>query len=358
MMSVNLGGFSAFILKLSKYMGGLILKLKSTLSAIALAACVATPAIAEDAGPIGVNIPLLTSPFWQAYQAYLPQYAEELGINMLEPVNSNYDSAKQMTDMANLLTLGAKAIVTTPIESGAVRPALQRAGKAGVPVVGVDVAPQAGPIAIVVRADNRAYGTKACEYISANIEAGPVVQIMGALASVNGRDRAEAFRECMAEKRPEVEVLEIPAEWMADIAASSLDALLVSNPDISGIYMHAGGAFLTATLQTLERKNLMVPRGEDGHIVIVSNDGIPQEFDAIREGKIDATVSQPADLYAYYGLLYAKMALEGHVFKAGPTDHDSMIVEVAPGVLEDQLPAPLITIDNVDDPNLWGNSKN
>lgn len=312
--------------------------------------------MAEDAGPVGVNIPLLTSPFWQAYQAYLPKYAAELGINMLEPVNSDYDSARQITDMNDLMTLGAKAIVTTPIESGAVSPALKKAADAGIPVVGVDVAPQQGPIAIVVRADNRAYGTKACEYIGANVKAGPVVQIMGALASVNGRDRAEAFRDCMATKYPDIKVLEIPAEWMADAAASGLDALLVSNPDISGIYMHAGGAFLTATVQTLERKGLMVPRGQEGHIVIVSNDGIPQEFDAIRAGQIDATVSQPADLYAYYGLLYAKMALEGHVFAAGPTDHDSTIVEVAPGVLEDQLPAPLVTIDNVDDPALWGNA--
>lgn len=334
------------------------MKFRSALSAAALFAIGVISAQAEEKGPIGVNIPLLTSPFWQAYQAYLPKYAEELNIEMLEPVNSDYDSAKQMTDMANLLTLGAKAIVTTPIESGAVRPALKRAANAGVPVVGVDVAPKAGPISIVVRADNRAYGTKACEYISDKVKAGPVVQIMGALASVNGRDRAEAFRECMAERRPDIEVLEIPAEWMADIAASSLDALLVSNPDISGIYMHAGGAFLTATLQTLERKNMLKLRGEDGHIVIVSNDGIPQEYQAIREGKIDATVSQPADLYAYYGLLYAKMALNGHEFKAGSTDHNSTIVEVAPGVLEDQLPAPLVTIENVDDPNLWGNAIN
>ena len=329
---------------------------KKSLGAALLALTMTTAANAADVGPVGVNIPLLTSPFWQAYQAYLPKYAKELGLDMLEPVNSDYDSAKQMTDMTNLTTLGAKVLVTTPIESAAVRPALKKAERAGIPVVSVDVAPQQGPIAIVVRADNRAYGSKACEYIGANIEKGPVVQIMGALASVNGRDRAEAFRDCMKNKYPKVEVLEIPAEWMADKAAASLDALLVSHPDISGIYMHAGGAFLTATLQTLERKGKLVKRGEDGHIVIVSNDGIPQEFDAIRKGLIDATVSQPADLYAYYGLYYAKKALAGEKFAVGPTDHDSNIVEVAPGVLEDQLPAPLVTIDNVDDPALWGNA--
>jgi ribose transport system substrate-binding protein len=314
-------------------------------------------AFASGAGPVGVNIPLLTSPFWQAYQAYLPKFAKELDINMLEPVNSDYDSAKQMTDMANLMTLGAKAIVTTPIESAAVRPALERAAAAGIPVIGVDVAPQTGPIAIVVRADNRAYGEKACEYIGAHVTAGPVVQIMGDLASVNGRDRAEAFRDCMKAKFPKLEVLEIPTKWEAAVAATGLDALLVSHPDISGIYMHAGGAFLSATLQTLERKGKLITTGQKGHVVIVSNDGIPQEYEAIRKGEIDATVSQPADLYAKYGLLYAKKTLAGEKFAVGPTDHGSKIVEVAPGVLEDQLSAPLVTKDNVDDASLWGNAK-
>ena len=96
--------------------------------------------------------------------------------------------------------------------------------------------------------------------------------------------------------------------------------------------------------------------GRAGFVVIVSNDGIPQEYDAIRKGEIDATVSQPADLYAKYGLMYLKEAISGKKFAAGPTDHDSTIVEVAPGVLEDQLSAPLVTKQNVDDKSLWGNT--
>ena len=96
--------------------------------------------------------------------------------------------------------------------------------------------------------------------------------------------------------------------------------------------------------------------GEKGHIVIVSNDGIPQEFDAIRKGEADATVSQPADLYAKYGMMYLKDAIAGKTFKADPTDHDSTILEVAPGVLEDQLSASLVTKEKVDDKSFWGNN--
>ncbi|MZF90790.1 sugar ABC transporter substrate-binding protein, partial [Streptomyces sp. SID5643] len=71
---------------------------------------------------------------------------------------------------------------------------------------------------------------------------------------------------------------------------------------------------------------------------------------------IDATVSQPADAYAKYGMYYIKAAMQGKRFKPGPTDHDSTIVKLPSGILEDQLPAPLVTKDNVDDPKLWGNT--
>jgi simple sugar transport system substrate-binding protein/ribose transport system substrate-binding protein len=119
--------------------------------------------------------------------------------------------------------------------------------------------------------------------------------------------------------------------------------------------MQAGGVFLAPTLQLLKSTGHLIPAGQPGHISIISNDGIPQEFDAIRQGQIDATVSQPADLYAKWALFYAKAAVQGSTFKPGATDHNSTILDVGNGQLEDQLPAPLVTKDNVDDKSLWGN---
>ena len=89
-------------------------------------------------------------------------------------------------------------------------------------------------------------------------------------------------------------------------------------------------------------------------------------FTALVQGKIDATVSQPADLYAKYALSYLKAAIEGRTFKPGRTDHDSTIVQIRDGVLEDQLSAPLVTAGGgtyggvpslrSDDTSLWGNN--
>ncbi len=310
---------------------------------------------AADTGKVGLGLPLLTSPFWQSYNNYLPKYAKEMGIEILAPVNSNNDPAQQITDMNNMVNLGAKGIVVGPIDSAAISRALDAASAKNVQVVAVDVAPTQGKVAMVVRADNHAYGAKACQYIGEHVKSGKVVQIEGDLASVNGRDRSEAFRECL-KRYPGLSLLEIPAGWKGDVAASALDSLLTANPDVKAIYMQAGGVYLAPTLQTLRRKQMLFPAGNEKHVVIVSNDGIPQEFDAIRKGEIDATISQPADLYAKYGLYYMKAALAGQTFKPGPTDHDSTIVQLQPGILEDQLPAPLVTKANVDDKSLWGNT--
>ncbi|MGH8921733.1 MAG: sugar ABC transporter substrate-binding protein, partial [Actinomycetes bacterium] len=310
----------------------------------------------DTSGKIGATLPLLTSPFWQAYNNYVPQMAKQQGLDVLPTVNADSDPAKLITDIGTLLNQGVKGLMVTPLDSAAIVAGLKQAENKNVPVVAVDVAPEGGKVAMVVRADNKAYGTKACDEIGKRVKSGKVVQVMGDLASVNGRDRSAAFRDCMKQKYPSVQVLEIAAEWKADKASSGLDSLLTANPDIKGVYMQAGGVYLAPTEQALKRKNLFFPVGDPRHVVLVSNDGIPQELTAIRNGELDATVSQPADSYAKYGLYWLKKAMAGETFKPGPTDHGSTIVEVSPGILEDQLPAPVVTKDNVDDKALWGNN--
>ncbi|MEU1195062.1 sugar ABC transporter substrate-binding protein [Streptomyces sp. NPDC005813] len=338
--------------------------LAATCATLVLAACGSTKDTAapggggggDGTGKVGVILPLLTSPFWQSYNDYVPRMAKSEDVDALKTVNSNSDPSQQITDINNQLNQGVKGLVVAPLDSAAIAAGLDQAERKGVPVVAVDVAPDKGKVAMVVRADNVAYGEKACEYLGKQVGSGKVVQIMGDLASVNGRDRSEAFRSCVKKNYPKLKVLEIPAKWESDTAASKLDTLLNANPDIKGIYMQAGGVYLAPTLQTLKSKGMLKKAGEAGHITIVSNDGIPQEFDAIRKGQIDATVSQPADAYAKYGMYYIKAAMQGKKFEPGPTDHDSEIVKLPSGILEDQLPAPLVTKDNVDDPKLWGNT--
>src|SRR5438045_3356789 len=91
--------------------------------------------------------------------------------------------------------------------------------------------------------------------------------------------------------------------------------------------------------------------------ILFSNDGTPQEHGWIRAGEEDATISQPANLYAGFAVFYAKQATTGAKYKAGmSTDHGSKIVNLL-GNLEDAIVAPVVSKSNVNDPALWGNYK-
>ncbi|MEV6038593.1 sugar ABC transporter substrate-binding protein [Nonomuraea sp. NPDC052116] len=309
----------------------------------------------DGGGKVGIDHPRADSNFWNSYIKYVPQMAGEYKVDLMPPTNSQNDVSKLVNNVQALVGQGAKAIIMAPQDTGAIANTLQQLENKKIPVVTVDTRPDKGKVYMVVRADNRAYGTKACEFLGEKLGGkGKVVQLQGALSSINGRDRSEAFLECMKSKFPGITVFSEPTEWEGTKAASMLQTRLEQNPDIKGIYLHAGGVHLAPTLQVLKQKSLLVPPSDPKHVFVVSNDGIPEELEAIRKGDIDATVSQPADLYAKYAVFYAKAALEGKTFKPGPTDHDSNIIQL-PNGLEDQLPAPLVTKDNVDDKSLWGN---
>ncbi len=319
-----------------------------------LAGCAA--AQSGGSGPkIGLDLPRTDTDFWVAYAKYVPQEAKSLGVDLMPTTNSQNDISKLASNVQALVSQGAKAIVMAPQDTGAVVGTLTTLANRNIPVVSVDTRPDSGKVYMVVRANNVAYGQKSCMFLGQQLNGkGSVVDLEGALDSINGRDRTNSFDACMKQNFPGITVYGEPAEWDSSTGAGQLQTVLTQHPDIGGIYMQAS-VYLSATIQVLKSANKLIPAGQAGHIVIVSNDGVPQEYQDIRQGLIDATVSQPADLYAKYALYYAQAALQGKTFKPGPTDHGSTIVSWGNGNLEDQLPAPLVTKANVNDPSLWGN---
>ncbi|MEV4624035.1 sugar ABC transporter substrate-binding protein [Asanoa sp. NPDC049573] len=314
---------------------------------------------------VGVDYPRSDTDFWNSYIKYTPQFASELGLD-LKTTNSQNDVAKLTSNVQSFISQGVKGIAMAPQDTAAIAPALQSLASKKIPVVTIDTRPDQGQVFMVVRADNRAYGEKACQFLGAKLKgAGKVVMLQGDLASINGRDRTEAFNDCMKKNYPGITVFGEATNWDGAIASQKLQIRLTEHPDVKGVYMQSSFG-LAGTLQLLKQRNLLVPPSDPKHVFVVSNDGIPKELQDIAAGNIDATVSQPADLYAKYALYYLKAAIEGKTFQPGPTDHDSTIIQVRDGVLEDQLSAPLVTMDGgeyggvpslkPDDKSLWGNN--
>jgi simple sugar transport system substrate-binding protein/ribose transport system substrate-binding protein len=314
---------------------------------------------------VGVDYPRSDTDFWNSFIKYTPQFGDQLGLT-LKITNSQNDVAKLTSNVQTFLSQGVKGVVMAPQDTAAIAPTLDQLAAKKIPVVTVDTRPDSGTVAMVVRADNRAYGTKACQFLGTKLGGkGKVVMLEGGLDSINGRDRTEAFNDCMKSSFPQIKVFGEATNWDGAVAAQKLQTDLTANPDIKGIYMESSFG-LAGTLQLLKQKGLLVGPDDPKHVFVVSNDGIPEELKDIAAGQIDATVSQPADLYAKYALFYVKAAIAGQTFKPGPTDHNSTIIQVRDGVLEDQLSAPLVTKDGAtyggvpsvksDDTSLWGNN--
>src|SRR3954470_17337088 len=313
------------------------------------------PAASGATGVVGLDYPRSDTDFWNFYISYVPKFSSQLGLT-IKTTNSQNDIQKLIANVQALEGQGAKAIVMAPQDTAAIVPTLQSLESKKIPVVTIDTRPDSGNVYMVVRADNKAYGAKACKFLGDSMNGkGSVVMLEGDTASINGRDRTDAFNDCMKTKFPNIKVHGEPSKWDGPTAASQLQTVMTQDKDIRGVYMESSFG-LSGTIQVLKQKGMLVPPTDAKHVFVVSNDGIPEELKDIRQGIIDATVSQPADLYAKYGLFYAQAALQGKTFKPGPTDHDSTIIQVREGVLEDQLSAPLVTKDNVDDKSLWGNN--
>ena len=227
-------------------------------------------------GKVGIDLPRSDSDFWNSYAKYIESGIKDVGIDALPRTNSQNDITNLAANVKTLTAQGAKAIVMAPQDTAAVATTLDDLANKKIPVVSVDTRPDTGKVFMVVRADNKAYGSKACKFLGAKLGGkGTVVEFEGDLASINGRDRTEAFGDCMKAKYPAIKVLAEETSWKGDVASAKLQTDL-NQGAVNGIYMQAGGVFLAPTIALLQQKNLIVPPTDPKHVFIVSNDGIPR----------------------------------------------------------------------------------
>ena len=181
--------------------------------------------------------------------------------------------------------------------------------------------------------------------------AGHVAMLEGDLASINGLDRKNGFLNCMKANYPNLKVVEYATKWDTPTAVNDAKTALSTYSDLKG------------DLRPLERSGAGDHRRGEGSREVharsarrttscsSANDGTPQEHGWIRAGEEDATISQPANLYAGFAVFYAKQAVAGAKYHAGmTTDHGSKIVNLL-GNLEDAIVAPVVSKANVNDPN-------
>src|SRR3984885_14531971 len=321
---------------------------------------------------IGVDLTYNDTAFWAAYINYETQYATQLHIHLIGPLLAAADASLQNTQIEDLVNEGAKAIIVNPETATSLGPAISYASAHHVQLISVDTIVGVGKVYMVVRASNTLYGQDACAYISSKVKSGYVLDLEGDLTSSNGADRTNAFNSCMAANDPGVHILKDPTVWVDSTGVTDAqNAINAYGSSLKAIYSQWSSPD-TGILPLLKSKGLT------GKVLLVSDDGVPFEMCDIGNGTLDASQSQPANLYAYWALKYALDAAQGVSLSAGQPGGGApalqMVSYVGDSNLGDPIVAPFVTkaaqtitltpVDGlpgtvtttpVSDAQLWGN---
>ncbi|MDH7475541.1 MAG: ribose ABC transporter substrate-binding protein RbsB, partial [Anaerolineae bacterium] len=269
----------------------------------------AAPTATEVAPPtkeitLGLSLSTLNNPFFVTLKEGAEQKAAELGVKLIV-VDSQDDPAKEATNIEDLIQKKVDALLINPTDADAVVPSVQKANAAGIPVFTIDRAAAGGNIVSHIASDNVAGGKMAGEYLAQLLGGkGKVVELEGIAGTSAARDRGQGFNEVMA-NYPDIEIVaRQTANFNRAEGLSVFENILQAQPEIDGVFAHNDEMILGA-IQAAEAAG----RAQD--IIFVGFDAIDDAVQAVKDGKLAATVAQQPAQMGILGVETAVKYLNG-----------------------------------------------
>ena len=142
-------------------------------------------------------------------------------------IHSTPDNTKQqIADIESFIQRGVDAIVVAPNEWEPLRPVIERAYDAGIPVVLIDRKVNSDKYTAFVGGDNVEVGHKAAHYIRDLLpQGGNVVEIEGLASSTSSQERKQGLHEVL-DSFPDIHVVaDVTANWQRQRAFDVMDSI-------------------------------------------------------------------------------------------------------------------------------------
>lgn len=239
---------------------------------------------------IGLVLSTLNNPFFVTLRDGAQEAADSAGVKLII-VDAQDDSAKMTAGIEDLITKKVSAILVNPTDSDAVVPAIQKANDAGIPVFTVDRGASGGTVVAHVASDNVAGGTMAAEFLCNAIGGkGNVVELQGIAGTSAARDRGQGFNDYMSANCKDSQIVaQQTANFNRDEGLTVFENILQAQPEIAAVFAHNDEMILGA-IQAAEAA------GRTG-ILFVGFDAVDDAVQAVKDGKLAATVAQqPAEI--------------------------------------------------------------
>lgn len=267
----------------------------------------AAEAPAAEAKKVGLVLSTLNNPFFVTLKEGAEAKAKELGIELIV-LDSQNDPAKDMANVEDLITKGVSLILLNPTDSDAVVNAVKAANDAKIPVITLDRAANGGEVVSHVASDNIAGGKMAADFVNEKLAGkGNVIELQGIAGTSAARDRGQGFNEQLATYAGLKVVAAQPADFDRTKGLTVMENLLQAQPDVQAVFAHNDEMALGA-LQAIEASGKS--------IIVVGFDAIDDAVQAVKDGKMAATVAQQPELIGVLGVETADKVLKGETVEA------------------------------------------
>lgn len=235
---------------------------------------------------IGLSMNTQTNPFFVSVQQGVKDAAERYGIEIVA-TDAQDDPATQAKDIENLIAMKPAAIIVDTCDSDAIIPSIEACNEAGLPVFTMDRRANGGDVVAHIGYDAVKSGAMAADYLAKALgEKGKIVELQGIMGSNVAQDRHQGFTEEI-KKYPEMKVVQSEvANFDRSTAMSVMENILSANPEIDGLYA-ANDEMALGAVEAIEAA------GRLDEITIIGCDCIDDTIDAMKEGKIEASISEP-----------------------------------------------------------------
>lgn len=258
----------------------------------------------EDKPRIGLAVANLQADFFNQIKQSVTKEAAKQGVEVVV-ADARGDAATQVNQIEDFVTKQVDAIIYIPAGATAAGVPVKTARKANTPIVAVDRNPPDAPADTFIASDSVASARKLGEHVAELTGGeGQVAILQGQIGTTPEIDRNNGFQQALA-KEPGLQVVaKQPADWDQDKGFNIAQNMLQAHPDISVFFGRADAMALGAA-QAVRVANVK------HKVTIVGFDGDVAGLKAVRDGVIDATMTQQTQRMGRMAVQSAQTLIKG-----------------------------------------------
>jgi ribose transport system substrate-binding protein len=254
---------------------------------------------------IGLAVANLQADFFNQIKQSVEAEAKAKGVTVIT-VDAKGDSATQVSQVQDLITRGVKALIYIPAGATAAGVPVKAAKSANIPVICVDRTPPDAPGDTFIATDSVSAAKTLGEYVGKITSGkGKIGILQGQLGTTPEQDRDKGFNEAL-QGFPGLEVVaKQPSKaWMQDEGFAICQDMLQRHPDITVFFGRADALALGAA-RAVKVANV------DHKVIVVGFDGDVAGLKAVRDGTLQATMTQQTQGMGRLALNSALDAING-----------------------------------------------